>query len=244
VSEVRMTTNYDMFKFREDNRQTITQSHVRRLAESIKSRNLLELRPISVNGEMEVIDGQHRLLAAKSLGVPIYYHQNHELLASDIILMNVAQAWGQADYLNYFCKNNYPEYLKLRDFMKAHNITIKIALNITMGQRKDAFIKFKQGEFKFNQEDFANHIDICWNTIDYIKRMNGYSAYTHSARFWSALLIMIRHASFDATKWLDNLKRMVERFTAKARQDDYLRLFMDVHNWRNNNKVDLVKHGE
>lgn len=239
-----MTTDYDIFKFREDNRQTITQSHVKRLAESIQARNLLELRPISVNAEMEIIDGQHRLLAAKSLGVPIYYNKNDKLLASDIILMNVAQAWGQSDYLNYFCKNHYAEYLKLRDFMKAHGITIKIALNITMGHRKDAFAKFKMGEFKFNQEDFANHIDICWNTIDYIKRMNGYSAYTHSARFWSALLILIRHANFDASKWSENLKRMVERFTAKARQDDYLRLFMDVHNWRNNMKVDLVKHAE
>ncbi len=241
MGEVKSTIEYDLFKFREDNRETITQSHVKRLAESIKARNLLELRPISVNAAMEVIDGQHRLLAAKALGVPIYYHQDKTLQATDIILMNVALTWGQMDYLNHFCKNHYPEYMKLRDFMKAHGITIKIALNITMGHRKDAFAKFKKGEYIFNQEEFGDHIDICWATIDYIKRMNGYSSYTHSARFWSALLILIRHINFDASKWMENLKRMVERFTAKARQDDYLRLFMDVHNWRNNSKVDFAK---
>lgn len=242
MREIKQTTDYDQFKFRDDNRQSITQTHVKRLAESIRSRNLLELRPISVNSSMEVIDGQHRLLAAKSLGVPIFYQVDEKLTPSDIILMNVSQAWGQSDYLNYFCKNHYPEYLKLKNFMQAHNITIKIALNITMGHKKDSYIKFKQGEYRFNEEDFANHIDICWNTIDYIKRMNGYSSYTHSARFWSALLIMIRQPSFDATKWMENLKRMVERFTAKARQDDYLRLFMDVHNWRNNSKVELLRN--
>lgn len=244
MSEIKSTTDYEQFKFRTDNRVTITQSHVKRLARSIDSRNLLELNPISINGEMEVIDGQHRLLAAKSLGIPIFYRQVKELQGSDIIIMNVSQPWGQADYLNYFCKNHYPEYLKLQEFMMRHNITIKIALNITMGHRKEAFADFKQGLFKFKEEDFANHIDICWNTIDYIKRMNGYSSYTHSTRFWSALLILIRHANFDAAKWIENLKRMVERFTAKARKDDYLRLFMDVHNWRNNAKVELVKQGD
>lgn len=238
-----ITTEYDMFKFRNDNRESINHSHVKRLAESIKARNLLELRPISVNAEMEVIDGQHRLLAAKMLGVPIYYRKSNDLKASDIIIMNISQTWGQGDYLNYYVKNNYPEYIKLQQFMKSHSITIRIALNITMGNKKDAFIKFKLGEFKFNEEDFHNHIDICWETIEYIKRINGFSNYTQSARFWGALLILIRHINFDEAKWRDNLKRMVERFTAKATQDDYLRLFMDVHNWRNTNKLDLV-HGE
>jgi len=240
MSKIIKTTDYDIFKFREDNREAINTSHVKRLAESIKSRNLLELRPICVNADMEIIDGQHRLLAAKSLGVAIYYKQEKTLEAKDIIIMNVSQPWGQSDYLNYYCKNNYVEYIKLKEFMKKQNISLKIALNITMGQKRDGYIKYKMGEYKFNEEDFSNSLEICWNTIDYIKRMNGYSLYTHSARFWNALLIMIRHVNFDAQKWLDNLKRMVERFTAKAKKEDYLKLFMDVHNWRNNSKIELV----
>lgn len=240
MQDVRMTDDYDMFKFREDNRDRINQSHVKRLSESIKARNLLELKPITVNGEMEVIDGQHRLLAAKMLGVPIYYGQNHELNAQDIITMNVSQPWGQMDYLNYYCKNGCQEYQKLKDFMKNHGISLKIALSITMGHKKDSHIQFKEGKYVFNEEDFDEHIDICWETIDYIKRMNGYSSYTNSSRFWGALLILIRHARFDEKKWRENLKRMVERFTAKARQEDYLRMLMDVHNWRNNNKVEIT----
>ena len=244
MREIRMTSDYDKFKFRSDNREAINQSHVKRLADSIKARNLLELRPISVNAEMEVIDGQHRLLAAKMLGIPIYYSQNHELTGSDIILMNVAQSWKQRDYLNYYCKNHYPEYIKLQDFVKQNTISLRVALNITVGSGRDAYFKFKSGEYKFNQEEFSAYIEVCWETIGYIKRMNGYSGYTESAKFWSALLILIRHANFDADKWKENLKRMVERFTPKARQEDYLRLFMDVHNWRNNSKVDLVTHAE
>lgn len=238
---IKKTREYDKFKFREDNRESINQSHVKRLADSIKARNLLELRPISVNADMEVIDGQHRLLAAKMLGTEIYYTQNNALQASDIILMNVSRSWGQSDYLNYYCKNNYPEYIKLKDFMKKNNLNIKIALNITMGQSRQDYFNFKDGSYIFNEENFDKHIDIVWDTIEYIKRMNGASYYTETGKFWGAMLIMIRHTNFDPIRWRENLKRMVERFTAKISREDYLKLLMDVHNWHNKAKVDLLE---
>jgi hypothetical protein len=124
--------------------------------------------------------------------------------------------------------------------MKKHGISIKIALNITMGQNKESHLKFKSGKYKFIEEGFEGHVDVCWETINYIKKINGYSSYTQSARFWGALLILIRHTNFDTVKWHENLKKMVERFTPKASKEDYLRMFMDVHNWRNNSKVELV----
>lgn len=239
MSTVKSTLDYEQFKLREDNREAVNQSHVKRLAESIKARNLLELRPISVNGGMEVIDGQHRLLAAKSLGVPIYYIQNSELHSKDIILMNVSQPWGQMDYLNYYVKNGQHEYIKLAEFMKKNSISIKVALAITLGHTNDAHIRFKSGEYVFNGEEVAEEIEICWETIFYIKKINGYSAYTHSTRFWRALLTVIRHANFDLRKWRDNLKRMVERCTPKASQEDYLNMLMDIHNWRNQQRIEV-----
>ena len=37
------------------------------------------MRPIVVNKKMEVMDGQHRLMAAKQLGVEIYYQEEKNL---------------------------------------------------------------------------------------------------------------------------------------------------------------------
>ncbi len=86
---IKKTKNYEMFTFREDNREKIDQSHVQRLVFSIEKRNLLELRPIIVNEKFEVIDGQHRLMAAKFLDVEIFYQQEKKLDAKDIITMNI-----------------------------------------------------------------------------------------------------------------------------------------------------------
>src|SRR5437868_13330592 len=95
------TTDYEKFVFRKDNRAKICKEHVDRLIKSIKITNLLQWRPIEVNSAMEVLDGQHRLLAAKALGVPIYYKVIDNATPESIILMNVHKNWGMGDYLNY-----------------------------------------------------------------------------------------------------------------------------------------------
>lgn len=234
------TNDYEMFKFRADNREKIDQNHVLRLVDSIKSRNLLDLRPIIVNEEMEVIDGQHRLLAAKILQVEIYYQIEKTMHGNDIILMNIAKSWTTTDYLNYYCKNEYSEYIKLKEFMKKNQLNLKIALNMIMGASRAQFRDFKSGDFKFLDGDLYDNLDVCWDTINLIKKMNGFSPYTSSTRFWKALIKLINHPHFFAEKWIFNLQRMIERFSPKATTADYCRLMMEIYNWKNSDRVYLL----
>ena len=237
---INKTKDYDIFVFRDDNRDKIDQSHVLKLRNSILSCNMLELKPILVNSNMEIIDGQHRLLAAKSLGVEVYYQIEDDLDSREIILLNLSKSWGAMDYLNYWVKNGNVEYIKLLNFMKAYDLSLRIALNICIGESKNGYKMFKDGEFKFTDEIEAETLEICWETIEYIKRMNGFSVYTSSSRFWKALIKLVTHHRFCENKWKENLKRMVERFTPKATTNDYCRLFMEVYNWKNAEKVNLV----
>ena len=237
---INKTKDYDIFVFRQDNRERINQAHVERLVSSISSRNLLELRPITVNKKMEIIDGQHRLLAAKKLGIPIYYEVGEDLNAEDIIRMNVSQNWKIGDYLNFYCQHQYVEYVKLKDFMIKNNLTIKVALCIALGVGKESSLNFKNGNFKFHDESLSGELKICHQTIEYIIKMNGYSAYTKSARFWRPLLKLIKHPEFEAYKWLKNMQMMISHFSPKAREDDYMKMFQHIYNWKNTNKIRLV----
>lgn len=235
------TKNYEMFIFRADNREKIDQVHVQKLVESIKSRNMLDLRPICVNEKMEIIDGQHRLLAAKLLNVEIYYQQDKTLKAEDIILMNVSKAWGTSDYLNFYCEHGYSEYIKFKDFMKRYNLNLKVGLNIAMGQKHINFEQFRKGEFHFHEETLSSQIEICWETIDYIKKLNGFSTYTSSSRFWRALLKIIRHPDFEVDKWRLNMKRMIDHFAPKARTEDYVQTFSNVYNYKTHIKINFLE---
>ncbi len=236
---ITKTKDYERFKFRHDNRECIDRNHVNKIANSIKAKNLLEFRPILVDAEMNIIDGQHRLLAAKQLGVDIYYQQNTELESNDILVMNINKNWTFGDYLNYYVKNQNDEYIKLRDFAMKHNVSLKVALNITMGESKNAYKDFKNGEYKFSTEDLEKEIDICWDTVNYIKKMNGYSPYTLSSRFWKALLRLVKHPDFCLKKWVHNREKMSSHFVAKVGTKEYVNLFESVYNWRNQNKISL-----
>jgi hypothetical protein len=236
---IQKTREYDKFNFRVDNREAINQAHVARLKESISARNLLEFRPIIVNVQMEILDGQHRLLAAKGLGVDIYYQVEEELRPEDIIALNVSKSWGIGDFLNYYLKNGYPEYRKLKDFLDKNRLQLKVALRLTMGATDKAMNDYRHGKYIFNNE-YNDIIEECWTTIHYIQRMNGSSTYTTTTKFWLALVKLVMHDKFDSQKWRQNLERMVDKFGPRINTKAFADLFMEVHNWRNNNKLDLT----
>ena len=240
---IMKTKKYDMFTLRDDNREKIDQAHVKRLCESINSRNLLEFRPIIVNEKMEIIDGQHRLLAAKQLGVEIYYQVEKKLDALDIIKMNVSKNWTMLDYLNFYCVHEYAEYVKLKDFMDKHNLTLRVALYIAIGERILGYDIFKKGEFVFEDKSMDEEMYICWDTIKFIKKMNGGSYYTHTGRFWKALLKLIRHPEFKLERWMSNLERLVSHFSPKASTLDYIKTISKIYNWHTVPKIELSTEG-
>ncbi len=237
---IKKTKDYDMFVFRADNREKIDHTHVKKLQESIQSRNMLQLAPIIVNDKMEVIDGQHRLLAAKALGVEIFYREEKKMDCADIIRMNISKSWRAADYLNFYCQHNYEEYKKLATFMKKNNVSLKVAMTIGMGQAHLVFEDFRMGNFKFPDECLDMELDICWDTINYIKKINGFSPYTSASRFWKAMLKLFKHPDFDANKWRSNMKQMIDNFAAKAKHEHYVHMFEHIYNWRNTKKIKLT----
>jgi hypothetical protein len=232
------TTNYDQFKLREDNRP-IDQAHLRKLKLSIASRNLLELRPIIVNEDLEVMDGQHRLEAARQLGLDIYYTVEKKLVNTDMILMNINKSWVTADFMHYYVTNGNDEYIKLKRFMERTGLNLKISLLLTMGGTNDAHFAFKNGEYKFNDEGLEECIGLCWDTIEYIKRMIPNSVWTASAKFWRPLVKLVRHEDFSMSKWEKNLRLNIDRFGPKARESDFLNMMQDIYNWKNRDKIDL-----
>lgn len=234
---IQKTKDYDIFKFRDDNKERIKQAHVNRLKNSIISRNLLQMRPIIVNEDYEILDGQHRLLAAKSLGVDIYYQVEKNMQPNDIITMNVAKQWLLTDYLNFYCVNKYPEYIKLKEFVLKNELSLKTIMNLSVGRSDAAVDDFKSGKFEFKNELIEKEVDICKSTISYIRKANGYSPYLDSGRFWQSLIKMIRHPDFDLYRWENNFKRLTDKFLPKSSVKEYLKTLQYVYNYKHTDRV-------
>lgn len=112
---MKQTTNYSIFKYKPGNR-AVNQKHVKKLKESFQKHDFLPSCPIIVDKNMYVIDGQHRLEAAKQLGIAVYYTVETEPDADLLIDLNITQRkWYAIDYVRYFADKNshYKRFLQL-----------------------------------------------------------------------------------------------------------------------------------
>lgn len=111
--EIYKSTNYDQFKIILSNRE-VDKNHVRRLARSIKKKNLLFVRPLIVDGKLQVIDGQHRLEACRQSNEPVYYIKCEGLTKQDIAVLNTAQKnWTRLDFINFYAIEGRKEFKEL-----------------------------------------------------------------------------------------------------------------------------------
>jgi len=230
--EIHSTKDYSMFKIADYNRE-INGGHVRTLEKAITLKNLLSNNPIKVSKDFVVLDGQHRLMAAKALELPIFYEIHEELDDESVIFLNISRKWGHQDFLNYYCKKGYPEYIKLRDFCKKQEIHLKIALNVMGGSGHSGFYQFRIGNYVFEEEAFGLHIPMLWDTIHYLRAKLGRrdTQYLTSLKFWKALLILVTHAEFSERRWKKNREKFVSDFTQKVHTIDYVNLFFTVYNY-------------
>jgi len=159
----KKTKNYDMFKFIEGNRN-IKKSHLNFLTDSIEKNNLLHLRPIIVDENMNILDGQHRFLAAKELGKEIHYIQCSTDNYKELITLNRNQKnWTLQDFANFYAiqfKNE--NYIKLLNICESHQISLQVLFiylrfNVKKKVNRE---EFEEGNFLFNfdEEKLNEHL--------------------------------------------------------------------------------------
>ena len=238
--EIKKTTDYGIFKFRDDNRSKIDTNHVRKIADSIAARNLLEFREITVNEKMEIIDGQHRLEAAKMLKTPIYYKIVNGMNCDDIIILNVQKNWSVDDYMNYYVKQGNREYIKLQEFMKENQLSLKISLRLCGKAGTSNSKIFKKGVFIFNESEGVENVFICTNSIKIIRNINGWQVFHSTAKFWTAFIILLKQPNFILEKWIKNLEKLDCRVQNRPTMKEFLILLVDVYNHGNQNKIKLT----
>jgi hypothetical protein len=187
---------------------------------------------------MEIIDGQHRFESAKELGLEISYQIETNLDGEDMILLQTHKSWGTEDYFNYYCKNNYPEYLKLKKFIADQGISVSLAVRILRGTSKNANLNFRNGEFEFNNSMATDSIDFCRRSIEIIKKLQGDKPWMKSQKIWSALLIVFNHENFEEDKWFKNIELLVDRIVQKVSVLDYFNVFKDIFNFKNRNRIE------
>lgn len=234
---IKQTKDYSIFKIHKSNRE-IDKHNLKKIQESIQARNLLKWRPILVNNEMEIIDGQHRLEACKALNLPIYYEIQENSKDEDIYLLNSNQKnWTQLDYLKYYVTKGKLDYIKMNDFMVNNKTSLKDCVKLFGFFGNEFSNKFKRGiyvhpsiEVEVRAVDTLKKINIILDFIK-IKKSPGY-AFVNSYYFKEALIQIIHKEEFDFDYFMKKLELCMEKLKKCMSPIYYQQILLDIYNWK------------
>lgn len=235
------TTDYSRFKIMRGNRR-IDQRNVERLKESFKNNYLFS--PILVNAKMEIVDGQHRYFAAKSLGLPINYIIVKNYGIDEVQVLNTNSSnWKGQDYLQMYVDRGYSHYIQLKKFMEDFpEFGIKSAIKIvTNGEDEDGNSQkvdpkrkdFQEGRLKIH------NLKLAYENAKKISEYKKYfSAYTH-LRFVSTLISLFKVPKFDNDVLLHKISLSPTSLVPCHNMEQYKELLEKIYNHRTREKLNF-----
>lgn len=240
MMQIKQSYDYDKFVLISKNRQ-IYRAHVEKLKRSIQFNNMLHMKPIMVNENWEVMDGQHRLSAAQELGVPIYYVMDASVKEADIIpINNTMKVWTLIDYYTYYSNSNCPEYLKIKELAAELNMPLADVIAHVAGNGRRS-VSFKAGEFKLdNKEDIINEFKKLDKVIEVISKFLTFHerAFTKNKFFRRAMNSFIKREDVDFDIFLRKVEMGINRLRVCSNVSQYHELFTSLYNFRNSNPIE------
>jgi hypothetical protein len=230
MAKIATTKDFSRFKTVTGNR-AVTETHVKRLMASIGRKNLLPFAPILVNENMEVIDGQHRLEAARLLGLEVTYITAPGARIKDVQLLNASQKqWTLEDYTNSYATQGYKDYQILKEFYQNQDIPVSIAVWLLT---KDSWggghmMKFKEGGFVITSMEEA------YEVADRIKMFQEHTTpqVRRSRGFIRALRTLHRNNKVNWEHMKEKLNIYAHQIPAYQSSKDYLRTLEDIYNFK------------
>lgn len=233
ASKIQSTHNYSRFKFMEGNRP-INNARVRKLIKGIKRKNMLQQFPIVCQKNstgLYIMDGQHRFTAAQSLGVPVFFVESKNIELSDVAATNSAQkGWSAKDFVASYASQGNQEYIKLRDFIDEHGLSVTISANILAGHLDDSggtlSHKIIAGTFKVTDVEFANRV------ASAVRACLQHFKHAKDRGFAIAIARLLRVKGFTITRFVQKLEHQSAKLVKCASWLQYVELIEEIYNWK------------
>lgn len=229
------TSNYKMFRILPDNRP-ISRAHVQDLIKSFQENpDLIELRPILVNDDMEVVDGQHRLEACKAVGIAVPYQIVPHLTIETAQLMNALQRpWRLIDFIHSYAGSGRPEYQQLERWMDTYApIGPTVALSYAS--------KTQSHQRSFKQAARLGQLDLLPKNVveDRLNKLSDLPVpFWFYDSFASAFLRVLRTVEhYDHSRMVNGIRNA--EITRQATTLDNLRELERAYNWKKS--VDIAR---
>lgn len=238
--KIHSTMDYGQFKYIKGNRELV-EAHVRKLSDQISKKDFQI--PIIVNEKMEVCEGQHRLEAYKSLGMPITYMIKDGLEIQDIREMNsTSRAWTMQEFLDSHVALGNKEYEVLKWFHQKYEFAISDSVSMLNGKgwhNSEDLADFKNGVFKVTDLEWAKE------TADKIHKIGDYFPYYKKRSFVGAMISALKDSTFIWKVFEARLESHSSKLKNQGSRNDFIlnieRLYN--HNTSASKKIRLQVYG-
>ena len=213
---VNSSMNYNEFSLHPYRREHSTFS-TNAMIDSVRQSDWLRLYPIVVNENMEILDGQRRFEAAKTLCKPVWYIQVKNVSMPMMIIAGTRKlSWSLKDYLKHYIVRGKQDYIDLKMYVDRYGIALNTYLLATDEPMHSISCEtFRKGEYKIlNRKLFVE-----WS--DSISKINNPSLRAGSGTaFWrflksdslkNKLPAVIEHINNHPAEWIDLTRLAVSK---------------------------------
>lgn len=250
VNKVYKTNDLSIFKQIDGNRVPNLQ-HVKRLADSIRVYGM-KCNPILVNERMEVIDGQHRLMAAKESESFVYYIIVDGYALNEVHTLNLNQKnWSKKDFMEGYANMGIESYIKLKKFSEKNddftfNDCIALCQNTGSGTTRSLGVVMAHGlKLDSNAQIFeqgtwkTGNIDLAEDMANKIRMIKPYYSNYNRSSFVQTMMQLLQKETFDFNDFMHKIRLQPTALVDCANRVQYRTLIEDIYNYKSRNKVSL-----
>lgn len=236
-TKLETTGNYALFEANEEQRP-ITESHVKRLMESMKAFGFLSSKPLLCfrkSGKLIVVDGHHRLESASRLRIPVVYLVETQEAQKTMMATGEAKKWDQSDCVRLYALRGIPDYIELQQYESI--MPIGMAASILSGEgaksnnQRDAV---RDGRFRIKTRSMMSKI--AGIVVELIEKHPA----VKSRAFISSLSKCLLYDGFDFEKFKSRLMENIIMLDKTANEEQMMKLFEVIYNYRSKEKIPLA----
>lgn len=221
LTYVYQTYNYDLFKRIKGNRE-LNKTNLKKLIESSKVKQL-EI-PITVNEKMEIIDGQHRFNAWRTLELPIIFQIKHGYGIEDVQIANsVSLTWKLINFLDMHLKDGNKNYEFLNEIFEKENVGVsiikKVISKITKKKNIQIEEELKAGVFEMSPCEKLELKEFMYALKDF-REFKFYK----EVSFTTAFTDLYFYDGYDHEKMKKRLKTKGSYLKKQRSKNDYLEI--------------------
>jgi len=231
--------DYSKFKIMECNR-AIDYKHVEEFKKLFAEVGYFQAFPVMVDKDFNIIDGQHRFLACKDMGIEFPFVVQENATPEMIISINTTQKkWGIDDYVNHYAARGIGDFGQLKSFAETYSVSVGCALaildNSIGGGSKQVYLK--QGLFKLRDGQLMLarvRADKIMSTV-HSMRMKP------TERLVRSLILANQDSNFNFDKFISKVSRQFDKVQQCSTTTGWLMMIERIYNNKNADKISLLK---